>query len=132
MSQIIFDITRRDWKYKGVLFAEVDNNDLSDEMEPPPNDWIAGIMLLIWTDENGIWNAKMRIKYPLGNKSVFSRSYDKDQKVNETSILQEFYNLPMTNKKWYKNEDGTPQGILKIIEDANMIDHFIIIPDLKS
>jgi len=25
MSEIIFDLTRQDWIYKGVLFAEADN-----------------------------------------------------------------------------------------------------------
>jgi hypothetical protein len=133
-EKVIFDLTRLDHKYKGVLFAEVDLSQVDKAMNCPfraPKDYVAGIMALIWEDENGIWKSKTRIKYPSGNKQVFSLEYAKEHaegiKVNETFILHSLYKFPMINKKWYPNPKETPEGIIELMRDADMIESIKII-----
>lgn len=128
-SQVIFDVTREDHQYKGVLFAEVDFEKMDKETDcpfPTPKNYIAGVMAIIWVDENGIWNAKMRVKFPSGNKQVVTKFYDKEHKegisVNETYVLNDLYQLPMVRKNWLKNNDETPWGIVELIKNADMVE----------
>lgn len=126
----IFDITRKDWKYKGIFFAECDNKELSKNsgsfFPVLPKDFIIGIMGIIYIDENNIWHSVMRLKFPSGTKQVIRRNYEKKSKeninINETYILNDFYKFPMINKKWYKNPTEDIDGMLKIMEDSNMIE----------
>lgn len=128
-STYIFDLTNPNYSYKGILFAELDFEEmdkLAKSPFPTPKNYFAGIMALIWTDEKGIWNVKFRIKFPSGNKQVSSKDYteefEKKIKVNETYILNELYKMPMKNKNWMKNPDGTIDGILNILEKSDMIE----------
>ncbi len=126
-NSIIFDLTRHDYNYKGVLFAEMDNKAVFAETGmPPPKKWTAGVMAIIWTDEIGCWHSKIRIKFPSGNKQVTSRSFEEEfnekVNVNETYVLNKIYEIPMVNKIWTKNPDGSPEGIVKIIKDLDMVE----------
>lgn len=126
-SNFIFVLDRDDWSYKGILFAEADVAIMFKDsgMPPPPKEWVAGIMMMIWTDENGIWRSRIRFKYPSGNKMVASAEYGKDS--NETKILSEIYShVPMIYKKWYKNPDGSIEGMLKILEESDMIESKLV------
>ncbi len=127
---MIFDVTREDWQYKGLLFAELDNQEICNFSgllnQGMPEDYIVGFMGLIWVDEKGIWNGKFRLKFPSENKQICHKIYDKEAKnnipVNETVVLQEFYKMPLIKKRWYKNESGKPEGILEILEKSDMIE----------
>lgn len=128
-ENIIFDLTRLDYKYKGVLFAEADNAEVDKQMQTPfptPKNYLAGIMAIIWTDENEVWHTKLRFKFPSGNKQVISHSFDKEFeegiKVNETYALQYLYKFPMVNKTWLPNPDGTGMGIIDLIKKVDMIE----------
>jgi hypothetical protein len=46
-------------------------------------------------------------------------------------MLQEIYKMPLIHKRWTKNPDGKPEGILKIIEDLDMIESLMVIKDAK-
>lgn len=127
-NHIIFRLDRDDYDYKGVLFADLDVGSSAEEMgmPPPPKGYQAGVMGIIWTDEKGQWHGKMRIKFPSGNKQVITCNFEDEfkngVKVNETYVLNRFYKMPMINKVWRKNEDGTPQGIVKLIQELDMIE----------
>ncbi len=123
---IIFDCTNDQWKYKGIMFAEMDNADVTKIMGgmEAPAGFVAGIMAMIWVDELGIWNWKMRIKFPSGNKQVVSNRFDpkKHQNLNETYLLKDMYRMPMIHKSWHPNPCGTADGLIKIMEDTDMIE----------
>lgn len=132
-SSVIFDLTNSKNTYKGILFAEIDTTELENSefvkslnLPSPPSDFCIGVMGIIWVDEQGIWNAKVRLKFPCGNKQVMSRKFDKEhiQKVNinETYVLTHIYEIPMKRKMWLKNEDGTADGILELIKKSDMIE----------
>jgi len=135
-DEVIFDLSREDYDYKGVLFAQADHSTVYKEMlgcfPPLPEDYCAAIMAIIWTDEKGIWHFKMRTKFPSGNKQVFSHTFDsedeKNLNINETYVLQYIYTIPMIKKVWKKNPDGTPKGIVKICEDLDMVEFSKIEP----
>ena len=125
----IFNISRTDHKYKGILFAEADNEAVDREMNAPfptPKSYVAGIMGLIWVDEKEIWHAKFRIKFPSGNKQVVSLDFDEEHKkkvkMNTTYVLQKIYKMPMINKKWYPNPTEDIDGIIKIMKESDMIE----------
>ncbi|MFA7192373.1 MAG: hypothetical protein WC089_03700 [Candidatus Paceibacterota bacterium] len=124
-NDYIFVLDREDYDYKGVLFAEAD--DLEMGGPKMPKDYVAGIMGIIWTDEKGQWHAKMRIKFPSGNKQVmtlnFEKEFDEKMNINETYVLNRMYQMPMKNKVWTKNPGGTIPGIVKIVQDLNMVEH---------
>ena len=129
MSKVIFDLTRTDWIYKGILFAEVDNAAIDKEFNcpfPAPKNFVVGVLGIIYVDEKGIWHGKMRLKFPSGNKQICTRDYDKEfkknVKVNETYVLNDLYKIPMINTAWYVNPDGSPAGMLKILEETDMIE----------
>jgi hypothetical protein len=132
-SEVIFDLTNPNNKYKGVMFAEVDNQELDREMQSPfptPQKYAAGVMAIIWVDEEGIWNAKMRFKFPSGNKQVITKKYDVEAKegetINENIVLQDLYRFPMIHKMWLKNDDETGHGIIELIEKAEMVQYIRI------
>lgn len=131
---VIFNLTREDYLYKGILFAEADNRQMDKEMNNPfvtPKDYVVGVMAIIWVDEKSIWHSKMRLKFPSGNKQVVSANYEKENEegitVNETLVLQELYRFPMINKTWLPNPDGTPEGIVKLIQDIDMIENIKVV-----
>ena len=127
-SNIIFDLTRQDWNYKGILFAEMDNNVIFGDMPPymkPLKDYVIGVMSIIWTDEKGIWRQKTRLKFPSGNKQVFEKDYG--QVCNETKVLTDIYRLGLINKTWYPNKDGTCEGILRTLEESDMIESMRVV-----
>ncbi len=126
---MIFDLTRQDCQYKGVLFAELDNQEVCNTVGMPgrvADDYCVGFMGLIWVDEKGIWNGKFRLKFPSENKQICHKIYDEEAKnnitVNETLVLHDFYRLPLIRKRWYKNESGKPEGILEILKESDMIE----------
>lgn len=120
----IFEVARDDWLYKGILFAEADNKEIQDDCPFPKDDrFVTGIMGLIWVDEQGIWRGKIRLKFPSGNKICANVDGEKDW--NETKILTGFYKFPMINKRWYPNPDGSKEGILKIMQESNMIESMV-------
>lgn len=128
-SEVIFDLTKTDWTYKGVLFAEMDNAEVDKEMNSPfptPKDYVAGVMAIIAIDPDGVWHLTARVKFPSGNKQVIRKAFDEEHKnqcnINETYILQYFYRMPLKNKLWTANPDGTADGILKILEKTDMIE----------
>lgn len=129
-SSVIFDLTNSKNTYKGILFAELDNNECIKRMEesfpPPPSDYCVGVIGIIWIDEQGVWNAKVTLKLPTGNKQVLSKKYDKEHfmkvNINETYVLNHIYRLPMKKKMWLKNEDGTANGILDLIKKFYMFE----------
>ena len=130
-EEVVCDLTRKDWKYKGILFAEMDSSDpeLVKSVGEMPPDYVAGLMAVVYVDENGIWNAQARIKFPSGNKQVWRVEYKnrEDRQVNETLILQDFYKLPLKNKGWYLNETEDQAGMFKILQDTNMIESIRIL-----
>ena len=126
-SKPIFDLSNDKNIYKGVFFAEMDltkNKNGTLILSLLPN-FCPGIMGIIWVDEHGIWNAKMRVKYPSGSKQVLTRQYkeeyDNNFPINETYILSEIYKFPMKNKKWLKNESGKGEGIVELLQQEDMI-----------
>jgi len=46
---------------------------------------------------------------------VSSNTYGKNS--SETIILQDLYSMPIINKNWIKNPDGTLQSLLKIMDN---------------
>jgi len=128
MSDVIFDCTRTDWKYKGVLFGEGDNSHDEVGWMKVPQKYAPGVMAIIWVDEEGTWHHKTRLKFPQsGSKQVFSKNYKKEQqqgiKVNETYVLNDIYKFPMINKTWTPNPSGDSWGIVEIMEKLDMIEH---------
>lgn len=122
-SEYIFDVSREDWQYKGLLFAEIDNQGVIANYPgeaPPPRGYVAGFMALIWVDESGEWHVKGRFKFPSGNKQTIGKSFGKE--CNETKILTSLYQFPFKNKKWYPNKKGTIEGIMEILEESDMIE----------
>jgi len=113
------------WIYKGVLSAVMDNKALDaelglpEEMFPVPENWFVEIIGFIWVNEEGIWNMKIRLKYPSGNKQAFGNTYGKD--ANETLVLQDMYRLPMVQKYWFKNKDGTLKSLIQLMKDNDLI-----------
>ncbi len=128
-KQIIFDLTDETNNYRGVLFAEMDNAEVDKQMNSPfptPKEYVAGVMAVIWTDKNGGWHAKLRIKFPSENKQVISMDFTKPEyknvKVNETFVLQQMYKMPMVKKIWTPNPSGEAMGIVDIIRDLDMVE----------
>jgi|SRR3974390_1203805 len=128
---VIFDLSRQDWKYKGVFFGEMDNAAVDKEMNSPfptPKSYVAGMMAIIWTDEKGVWHLTARIKFPSGNKQVIRKSFnqkeDSNKTINETYCLQFLYKMPMINKTWTPNPSGEGWDILEIIKKLDMIESF--------
>jgi hypothetical protein len=127
-NQIIFDLTNETNNYKGVLFAEGDNSDDEFRWMNVPQKLAPGVMSIIWVDEEGTWNQKTRLKFPLsGSKQVYSKNYKKEQqqriKVNETYVLNDIYKFPMINKIWTPNPSGEPRGIIEIMQKIDMIEY---------
>jgi hypothetical protein len=132
-EQYIFDLSNPKHKYKGVLFAEIDNDSICEEcggMAIPQN-FVAGVMAIIWVDEENIWNVKTRFKFPSGNKQIFEKKYDNEDssKINETFILHDLYRFPMVNKRWFQNKDETAKGLFDLMQQADMIEYAFILPE---
>lgn len=128
-EQIIFDLSRKDWKYKGVFFGEMDNAAVDKECNAPfptPKGYVAGMMAIIYTDEKGIWHLVARIKFPSGNKQVIRKAFnekeDSNKTINETYCLQFLYKMPMINKVWTPNPSGEGWDILEIIKNLDMVE----------
>ena len=121
----IFDFTNPNWKYKGVLSAEMDKRAVEEFHNLPPQlltvdpKFIVEIIGFIWIDEHDEWTMKMRLKFPSGNKQAFGKSFGK--KANETIVLQEMYKLPMVNKHWFRNPEGTFESLLKVMAANDLI-----------
>lgn len=131
-NKYIFDLTRKDWKYKGILLAECDIelfNKMDDCPMPLPIDYLIDIISLIWTDEKKDWNMKSRLKHPSGNKWVFSQNFKKIDNnlkdINETYILTNFYkSFPMKNKRWFSNKNESAEGIIDLLIENEAIETF--------
>ena len=131
-DDIIFDLTRKDWKYKGVFFGRIDNEVVEKKCNFSfpitsfmRNSYFVGIMAIIYMDENSKWNLVARIKFPSGKKQVirkcFSTPEDSNKNINETYCLQFLYKFPIINKIWKNNPSGEGEGILKILINLDMI-----------
>src|SRR6201999_4259350 len=104
------------WKIKGILSAIADNETMERELQSPfpiPKSYVAEIIAIIWTDENLVWQWKMRIKFPSGNKQVVSGNCGIN--ANETKCLHEIYKLPLTKKNWFPNPNGDIEGLIEIM-----------------
>lgn len=117
------------WLYKGVLTAQIDKKAVYEEVndkEMPLKDistYQVEVLGMIWTDEVGEWNMKMRMKFPSGNKQAFSKKYGKDS--NETFILQDMYKMPMINKRWYKNPTGDLDKLIEIMLKNDLVESIV-------
>jgi hypothetical protein len=128
-NNFIFDLTDFSKNYRGVLFAEVDNEEMDNlwnSIFGTSKRYVAGVMAVIWTDKDNKWFAKMRIKFPSGSKHVVSFDFSTPEyekiNVNETFILQYLYQMPMVNKIWTPNPSGDGIGIVEIMEKLDMIE----------
>lgn len=126
-EEVCFNLTEEGCSWKGVFFGEMDNDSVDAQLETPegfktPSWYRVGVMALIWTDKSGIWHVRARMKFPGGNKQVIQKSFDprEHSNLNETKLLQELYELPMVNKRWLPNPSGIPEGIIELIEGADM------------
>jgi hypothetical protein len=143
-NNYIFELRRNDYKYKGILFAEIDFAEIDNKEDnqqmgspmPMPENFIAGAMAIIWIDEKGIWHAKMRIKFPSGSKQVMSRDYLEEFKhklnINETYVLQDLYRIPMKNKCWYPNKTEDIDGMVKILQESDMLESYKVISEEEA
>ena len=125
----IFEFKEDGSIYHGVFFAELDNQGVLDVMNDtfhePPTDYVAGLMACIWTNNNGKINLKIRIKFPSGNKQVYEIKLENDETIeNAVNIIRRF---PLKKDTWYPNSDGSLHSLLKIINDANMIEWMEVI-----
>lgn len=132
MSEPIFKFSYDSgWSYKGVLSADLDKKAAYEFMGGHPlpqtfdRKYVVEILGFIWTDEAGEWNMKMRLKFPSGNKQAYGSQYGKD--VNETFVLQDMYRLPMINKNWFSNKDGTLDSLVKLMKEKDLIESIQII-----
>lgn len=128
-EEVCFNLTEEGCSWKGVFFGEMDNDSVDAQLDAPkgfktPSWYVVGVMALIWTDKSGVWHIRARMKFPSGNKQVIQKSFDPKEhsNLNETRLLQELYGMPMVNKRWYPNSEGTPEGIIGMIEGAHMIE----------
>ena len=123
-TEVIFDCTRKDWKYKGVLFAEIDCDKLFEDdshLGPPPIGFYGGILAVVYVDENGHWIYKQRIKFSSGNKQIVTKNFGKDR--DENKIIENMCaHFPMKNQIWKKNLKEEGWGIIEILEDFDMIE----------
>ena len=127
-----FKIDREDYNYKGVLIAQTDGSQCLEEMKgcfpAIPEDYFGIVIAIIWTDETGMWHAKMKVEFPSGNKQIvlfkFDEEFNTDIKVNETYILNHIYKIPMKRKKWKRNPEGTATEFKKIIKDLGLSKYF--------
>ena len=113
------------WKYKGVISGEMDKTAVEDYTgfrTPQAIDkkYVVEVIGFIWTDEQDDWHMKLRLKYPSGNKQAFGNSYGKN--ASETIVLQDMYRLPMINKHWFKNKDGTLRSLIQLMKDNDLIE----------
>ena len=126
MSEPIFKFSDDNgWSYKGVLSAEMDKSEVEQfagfrTPQTVNRKYVIDIIGFIWTDETGEWNMKMRLKFPSGSKQAYGNTYGK--KANETLVLQDMYRLPMINKNWFSNKDGTLDSLLKLMKTNDLID----------
>ena len=129
-DDMIFDLTKPG-DYRGIFFGEVDLKEIEKDCPcPPAPNFHAGMMAIIFIDENKDWQLVARIKFSTGAKQKYTRNFGKDG--NETIILQELYKMPMINKIWTKNTGGDAMGILKIIQDMHMIESYQVMPNEKA
>lgn len=125
----IFDLTDPDCIWKGVFFGEMDNKAIDEQIQCPtifktPKGYVVGIMALIWIDKDGIWHIRARVKFPSGSKQTIQKDFNPKEhdNLNETRLLQELYKIPIVNKQWYPNPCGTPEGIIELIQKADMVE----------
>lgn len=135
MSDSIFNFSYDNgWSYKGVLSAEMDKKAVDDFAGGPPlmqtfdRKYVVEILGFIWTDEHGEWNMRMRLKFPSGNKQAYGSHYGKN--VNETFVLQDMYRLPMINKNWFSNKEGTLDSLIKLMKQKDLIESIQIITEV--
>lgn len=134
-SECIFVIDREDYNYRGVLFSELDNETCSSMPDCPhqfPEHYCVGVLALIWTDENGLWHAKVRLKFPSGNKQVYELDFAKEMlegiQIDEEYILSRICAIPMKHINYRRNKWGTPAGILEILRDSDWVESEKVVP----
>ena len=106
---VIFDITRRDWKYRGLLTAELDKSKFN-KSNP-----YRKLSAMLWIDENNIWNAKIAIESKSGKKSTLETSFKENPNIDEEGVLNFICKIPVKNKVWTKNPDGSIEQMYNII-----------------
>jgi hypothetical protein len=119
----IFELDEREGDtYKGVFFAEFDNDFVCDMagMPPMPKEFVAGVMALIWIDKDGEWQMRGRTKFPSGSKQVYAHSFGKDSSVEE--VITFINKLPLKNQLWTPSPNGTVDSIVKIMRDLDMVE----------
>lgn len=120
----IFDLSRSDWVYKGIVEGEMDNVAVMGFDMPG---YVCEYWGIIYVDEKGDWQSKSRLKFPSGNKQVISKNYGKE--ANETSILHEIYKLPFRYKNWHRNPCGTADGMFDLMEKNDLILSMTVVKD---
>lgn len=119
-----------DCSYKGVLSAEMDKYAVEDFFQLPrqsltlDKSWIVEILGFIWTDPQGEWHMKIRLKFPSGNKQVFGKSFGIDS--TEEEVLEDIYKLPMVNKRWFQNKVGTVTSLFELLKEKDMIESITV------
>jgi hypothetical protein len=124
-NDYIFQLREDDGcKYKGAFFADLDVNNISEKMGISsclPKDYHAGLFALIWTDKEGMWHLKGRIKSSSGSKQVITFEPKKDSNIQE--LIDKLCQVPVKNTLWIQNLDESVHGILKIIRDEEMVEY---------
>lgn len=122
-KECIFNFTNPDWQYKGVFSGIVDNDAVDKEVNAPfpsPKTYIAEVIAFVWVDEKGIWNFKARIKFPSGNKQTFAGSLGEDS--NEEEAVKAICKMPMKEKHWFSNPEGTVGGLIEVMRVNDLIE----------
>lgn len=119
----IFDLSREDWKYKGIIEGELDCMKMFDfPCMVLPRNYEVEFWAIIYTDENDIWHLRGRNKFPSGSKQSFSKEFGKDCKP--TDILS-FVNsmFPFKRVKWHRNDPETGDALLELMKREDLILH---------
>ena len=122
-KECIFNFTNPNWQYKGVFSGILDNDAINKEMNAmfsSPKSFIAEVIAFVWVDEKGIWNFKARVKFPSGNKQTFGRSLGENS--NEEEAVKAICKMPMKEKFWFSNPDGTVEGLIEVMIINDLIE----------
>lgn len=122
MKDCIFNFSNPACKIKGIMSAVVDIEEvlkLSDFPFAFRKDFGAEVIGIIWIDENHIWQWKMRIEFPSGNKQVVYGDCGKNS--DEDTCLNEMQKLPMKEFYYFPNAAEDVNGLIEIMKKNDLI-----------
>ncbi len=120
--ECIFNFSNPEWKYKGVFSGVIDNAAVEKGVGAPfalLKICIVKIIAFVWVDEKGIWNFRVRIKFPSGNKQTFAGSLGEDSNAEEAVKI--ICKMPMREKHWFPNPDETLMGLIEVMRVNDLI-----------